>query len=61
MEELKMHTLKEVMDLLQVTQRTVYTYIKNGDLRAVKFGKYWRISHADLKDFMARGTKPKSN
>lgn len=56
-----MYTLKEVMDLLQVTQRTVYSYIKNGDLNAVKFGKYWRVSHDDLKDFMSRGTKPKSN
>lgn len=55
--DIKVYTVAEVMEILQVTQRTVYAYIKNGNLKAVKLGKYWRIRHEDLKEFIEKGTK----
>lgn len=57
LKEIKVYTLKEVEDMLSVTRRTVYNYIKNGDLKATKIGKYWRVQHEDLQDFINRGTK----
>ena len=55
MEEMKLYTLKEVEKILKVTQRTLYTYIQNGQLKATKIGKYWRVKHADLMDFVDNG------
>lgn len=56
MEELKIYTLDEVKDILKVSQRTLYTYIKSGQLNATKIGKYWRVKHTDMADFINRGT-----
>jgi len=53
---LKLYTLREVTDILKVSQRTLYTYIQDGKLKATKIGKYWRVKHADMMDFINRGT-----
>lgn len=42
MKEIKVYTLDEVQAILKVTQRTLYNYIKQGKLKAVKIGKGWR-------------------
>ena len=57
MSEIKIYTLEEVMDILHVTQRTMYRYIKTGKLKAVKIGKYWRVSPEALQDFIKNGTE----
>lgn len=57
MNNFKTYTLEEVASIIQVTRRTVYTYIKNGSLKAVKIGKYWRVSEANLQDFINNGTR----
>lgn len=59
MEEMKLYTLKEVEKILKVTRRTLYTYIQNGQLKATKIGKYWRVKHADLMDFVDNGNPAK--
>lgn len=59
MEELKLYTLREVEKILKVTQRTLYTYIQEGTLKASKSGKYWRVKHADLMDFVDNGNPAK--
>jgi len=59
MEEMKLYTLREVEQILKVTQRTLYTYIQNGQLKATKIGKYWRVKHADLMDFVDNGNAAK--
>jgi excisionase family DNA binding protein len=51
-----LYTIEEVTQILKVTQRTVYNFIKSGDLKAVKVGKYWRIKHEDLEAFLTNGT-----
>lgn len=53
--ELKTYTLDEVAEILHITKRTLYTYIKGEKLKAVKFGKYWRVSQEDMEDFLAQG------
>lgn len=57
MAELKVYTIDEVVDLLHVTKRSVYSYIKDGKLKAVKVGKYWRVTQENLEDFLSKGTK----
>ena len=59
MQEIKVYTLAEVQDILKVTQRTVYNYIKTGKLKAVKMGKYWRVRHEDLDAFLTGGMDQK--
>lgn len=53
---IKVYSINEVCDILQITRRTVYTYIKEGKLKAVKIGKYWRISEENLKEFIETGS-----
>lgn len=55
-DEFKVYSTEEVQEILKVTQRTLYNYIKEGKLRATKIGKYWRVKHNDLHDFINRGT-----
>ncbi len=55
MEEMKLYTLREVEQILKVTQRTLYTYIQNGQLKATKIGKYWRVKHADMEQLIDQG------
>lgn len=52
----RVYTLDEVAEIMQVTKRTLYNYIKAGTLHAVKMGKYWRVSEESLQDFISTGT-----
>ena len=51
----KLLTTQEVADHLGLTQRTIYTYIQSGSLRAVKIGREWRIKESELEAFINRG------
>mgnify|MGYP000865418867 CR=1 FL=1 len=53
--ELKTYTLDEAADILQLTKRTLYNYVKDGKLKAVKFGKYWRVTQENLEAFIEQG------
>ena len=57
MAEIKVYTVEEVASVLKLTTHTVYSYIKSGQLKASKIGKYWRVSEAALKAFIDRGTE----
>lgn len=56
MADIKVYTLDEVAEILHITKRTLYSYVKGGTLHAVKFGKYWRVSEDSLQAFIAAGT-----
>ena len=45
-------TLPEVAEQLKVSRRTVYRWVKAGDLGAYKFANEYRITESDLKDFL---------
>jgi excisionase family DNA binding protein len=55
--ELKVYTLEEIAELLHITRRTLYTYVKEGKLKAVKVGKYWRVTEKNLEEFLNKGTE----
>ena len=55
----KMYTIKEVMKILGVCEKTVHRYIKPGyklQLKAYKVGNEWRIKESDLMEFI-EGTR----
>ena len=56
MTDKKYYTVQEVADLLKLHWQSVLTYIKNGDLEAVKLGKGYRISQQALDTFIAKRT-----
>lgn len=57
MSDIKVYTTDEVQELLKVTKRTIYNYIKAGQIRAIKVGRNWRITEDALKDFLKKGTE----
>ena len=56
MADIKVFTLDEVAGILKVTKRTLYNYVKEGKLPAVKMGKYWRVTEDSLQAFLSTGT-----
>ena len=56
MTDKKYYTVQEVADLLKLHWQSVLTYIKNGDLEAIKLGKGYRISQQALDSFIAKRT-----
>ena len=45
---IEVYTLDEVADILQITRRTIYTWIKEGRIKAFKVGRYWRVRREEL-------------
>ena len=50
----KYYTVQEVADLLKLHWQSVLTYIKNGELEALKLGKGYRISQIALETFISK-------
>ncbi len=48
-------TVKEVAEILRVSQPTVLRMIDDGELRAIRVRNQWRIRRSDLDDFLQRG------
>ena len=52
MAEEKLLTPPQVADHLQIQERTVTRWLRDGYLRGFKLGKEWRVSSEDLQLFM---------
>ena len=50
--DIKLFTLAEVAEALNITTRSLMTYIKQGRLKAVKLAGKWRISEDNLRAFV---------
>ena len=50
----KLLTPAQVAERLQITERTVYEWIRGGKLTALKLGRLWRIHQDDLEAFLER-------
>lgn len=54
-----MLTTHEVAQLLRVAEATVRAWIHNGDLRAIRVGREYRVVERDLDEFVqAKATRP---
>lgn len=45
-------TVHEVAETLKVKETTIRTWIRERKLRAIKFGREWRIDAEDLEAFL---------
>lgn len=45
---------RDIAKLLNLNLLTIYEYIREGKLRAVKFGRNYRIEEKDLEEFIKR-------
>jgi excisionase family DNA binding protein len=52
------YSLEEVADRLGLHVRTVRNYVRDGRLGAVRIGKQYRVSRADLQALTGGGTRP---
>jgi excisionase family DNA binding protein len=50
----QLYTPQEVADYLKVDVRTVYRWLREGELNALRFRREYRISETDLRDFLER-------
>jgi excisionase family DNA binding protein len=50
----QLYTPQEVADYLKVDVRTVYRWLRDGELNALRFRREYRISETDLRDFLER-------
>ena len=49
MADKQFYTKKEAAEILGVHPRTIERYLMSGKLKGAKFGKAWKISHADIQ------------
>lgn len=45
-------TPAEIADKLQVHERTVHRWIKDGKLQAIRIERFWRIEQKDFQTFL---------
>ena len=52
-------TIHEIAELLKISEATIRTWIHDGELRAVRFGREFRVAAKDLEAFVnAHATRP---
>ncbi len=49
--EKEFYTVDQISKMLNIHQKTIQRYIREGKLRATKIGKSWRVSGHDLSSF----------
>lgn len=54
-DEIRLYTLQEVADVLRVSRQTIYNYVTAKRLRATKYGKEYRVTEEDLRQFIKDG------
>jgi len=52
MEDERFYTIKEVAELLKVSDGGVRKWLKTGKLKGIKLGRIWRIKKSDLEEFI---------
>lgn len=55
MEDVKVYSVEEVAEQLKLTSRSIYTYISEKKIKAVKIGKRWFISQDELNKIKTIG------
>ena len=50
--DIKLYTVKDLHEALEVNERTIRSWFKNGKLKGVKIGTEWHISQENLANFL---------
>lgn len=56
----KLLTIKDVQDILGISERTAFRLIKSNNLKGFKIGREWRFEESDIEDYI-RQQRQKSN
>jgi excisionase family DNA binding protein len=56
MRNVKYLTVEEVSQVLRLTCLTIYDYIRQGQLKAIRLGRNYRIEEESLKQFIENHT-----
>jgi excisionase family DNA binding protein len=51
MEQSKFYRLSQIAEMLQLNEQTVRKYVREGKLKAARFGREYRVSESDLNAF----------
>ena len=51
---MKYYTTKEVAEMFRVSTKTILNMLDGKQLRGVKVSKVWRISDADIDEYISR-------
>lgn len=46
--------MKQVEELLGISERTIYRIMQKGDLKGFKTGRAWRFEESDIEDYIKR-------
>ncbi|MBQ8994405.1 MAG: helix-turn-helix domain-containing protein [Oscillospiraceae bacterium] len=49
----KVYKISDVAEMLQVTRRTIYNYLKDGRIEAVKIGRNWYVTEEHLNNLLS--------
>lgn len=52
LKDIHLYDIQETADILGLSTRTVYSYLKNGRLTGRKIGGKWKVSEDNLAHFM---------
>lgn len=52
MGDIKVYTVDDIMELLQVTRITIYNYIKSGKLKGNKIAGKWIFTDEQVRNFI---------
>ncbi len=55
----RVYTVAEAARTLGMCEATVRTMVKDGRIRAIRFGRLWRISQAEMERLVAHGANGK--
>ena len=50
----KILDVKQVQEVLHLSERTVFRLIKSGELAGFKAGREWRFEESDIEDFIQK-------
>ena len=53
-------SLEEVADMLGVTYQLIYRLVRSGELPAIRLGKLYRVSRADLNSYLEQSKRAAS-
>ena len=48
----KLYTVKDLVNILNISERTVRAYLREGKIRGRKIGLNWRVTEENLKKFL---------
>lgn len=53
---MKIYTVQEIAEILGISRKTIQKYVRQGDIKAIRFGNQLRITEQAFIDFLESKT-----